>query len=155
MFTGHVYHTDYSVSSICSSSYPLQQGTPPAATVFNLSPPPSCHGCKAIDADGVRVHSLARVPAVLGLRAGRRVREREQDVAAQMCLCPDVPVPRCVWVSRAGFMPCAPAQQGAFGCTEQRLECTRETPWGCLAVGKEPCQPFPDWVCLAVQNPLC
>lgn len=89
MFTGHVYHTAYSISSICSSSDPcnreyLQQ------LLCLISLPRSCHGCKAIDADGVRMHSLARVPAALWLWAGRRVWERERDAAAQMCLCPDV-----------------------------------------------------------------
>lgn len=33
-------------------------------------------------------------------------------MAAQMCLCPDV----------SGCTPCAPAQWGAFGYTEQELE---------------------------------
>lgn len=49
----------------------LQQGIPPAGTVLNLSPH-SCHGFKAIDADGAGMKSPAHVLAELRLQAGRR-----------------------------------------------------------------------------------
>lgn len=71
------------------------------------------------------------------------------------CGCPDVPVPRCVWVRRAGFTPHPPAQWDAFGYTEQGLERARGILWGCLAVGKELYKPIPSiqgetgfgWLC--------